>query len=113
MQPQWVYDCVNWGLLLPVHEYAPGAKLPPHLSPFVDDDAEGYVPPRKTQLLQLRTDPLRQHQSSDNAAAATPSVDLSEEQKLNDLEEQYQSGTSLSLSLSLLLSQYLLKYVPS
>ena len=41
VQPQWIYDCINNNTLLPTFEYQIGHELPAHLSPFVDNDAEG------------------------------------------------------------------------
>jgi pescadillo protein len=48
VQPQWVIDCVNLKKILGASLYAPGQTLPPHLSPFVDNEEiqrrGGYVP---------------------------------------------------------------------
>lgn len=44
IQPQWVWDSVNDGELKRPDLYAPGAELPPHLSPFVQQRAGDYDP---------------------------------------------------------------------
>ena len=44
VQPQWVWDSINDGELKEPHLYAPGASLPPHLSPFVRNVQGAYDP---------------------------------------------------------------------
>ncbi|KAF4504351.1 hypothetical protein G6O67_008509 [Ophiocordyceps sinensis] len=44
VQPQWVWDSINDQELREPHEYAPGASLPPHLSPFVKQVQGAYDP---------------------------------------------------------------------
>ena len=55
VQPQWIFDCVNAQMLLPPEDYFIGAVLPPHLSPFVEEGEEDYVPPEKQVLLRRQT----------------------------------------------------------
>ncbi|XP_045172172.2 pescadillo homolog isoform X2 [Mercenaria mercenaria] len=51
VQPQWLIDCVNAQMILPPDDYFMGAVLPPHLSPFVNEQEGDYVPPEKQVLL--------------------------------------------------------------
>ena len=44
VQPQWVWDCVNDEEIKRPELYAPGAELPPHMSPFVKSLAGRYDP---------------------------------------------------------------------
>ena len=56
--PQWVYDSVNFAVLVPGSMYRPGAPPPPHLSPFaLEDEAAGgdaYVPDFATAMRKLK-----------------------------------------------------------
>jgi pescadillo protein len=54
IQPQWVYDCVNSKVLLPVKDYAPGKPLPPHLSPFVSIKDDVYKPERELEIKKIK-----------------------------------------------------------
>lgn len=53
IQPQWVFDCVNARIRLPIEPYRPGQKLPPHLSPFVQYDDSSYIPKYALDIRKL------------------------------------------------------------
>ena len=52
VQPQWIFDCVNYRKLLPVEDYFSGKELPPHLSPFVQEKEGDYIPPERQAMLE-------------------------------------------------------------
>lgn len=54
VQPQWIVDCANNTYLLPVSKYAIGQTLPPHLSPWVDNEEEGYKPKYAEEIEKIK-----------------------------------------------------------
>ncbi|EXC20337.1 Pescadillo-like protein [Morus notabilis] len=54
VQPQWICDCVNARIILPTEGYLVGRVPPSHLSPFVDNDAVGYVPDYAETIKRLQ-----------------------------------------------------------
>jgi len=53
ISPQYIIDCLNNLFLLPTRPYMPGQPAPPHLSPFVDNQQEGYMPDRQREINTL------------------------------------------------------------
>jgi pescadillo len=50
IQPQWVVDSINRGVLLDETLYLPGAELPAHLSPFVEKTEGKYDPEEELEV---------------------------------------------------------------
>jgi len=82
VQPQWLADTVNAGVLMPAAPYGPGCVPPPHISPFVNDDEEGYVPDQKKFILEL------QEQSRSHAGAFNEQAPAEGKQDGADSEEE-------------------------
>jgi pescadillo protein len=54
VQPQYIVDSINNLYLLPTSQYKPGIPPPAHLSPFIDNEAQGYVPMRHKEIQHLK-----------------------------------------------------------
>ncbi|KAF2264384.1 hypothetical protein CC78DRAFT_495220 [Lojkania enalia] len=76
VQPQWVWDCINQGKLLRPDLYAPGAELPPHLSPWVKPKKGEYDP----------TLPLEQ-QEPVGEAESFEEEEIEEEEEASDADD--------------------------
>ncbi|PMD51540.1 uncharacterized protein K444DRAFT_620634 [Hyaloscypha bicolor E] len=75
VQPQWVWDCINDEELKRPDLYAPGAQLPPHLSPFVKKVRGQYDP----------SAPLNEQEREDEELEADS--DMDEEEDLSDEDD--------------------------
>jgi len=91
IQPQWIFDCVNARKLVSVEAYLPGAKLPPHLSPFAEQrsivpeltQSEEQATPSKDSaappiLNKPRKRKIDEQSGQESTVAAAPSVRVSE-----------------------------------
>ncbi len=73
IQPQWVFDCANFLYLIPLQKYTVGAELPPHLSPWVNDEEEGYKPAYAEEIDRLKNglEPIEEDNNNDNEVIET------------------------------------------
>jgi pescadillo protein len=75
VQPQWVWDCLNQGKLLRPDLYAPGAELPPHLSPWVKPKSGEYDPNRPLQEQELEGEAEAAEDEDDDEEMAEQALD--------------------------------------
>jgi len=93
IQPQWILDCANNVFLLPIAKYSIGVALPPHLSPWVDNEEEGYKPAYAEEIERLKDgEPAVMETDDDNMdaeeAASDEEMEATKEEKDSDTEDE-------------------------
>ena len=89
VQPQWVWDCINEVKLLRPDLYAPGATLPPHLSPWVKPTKGAYDP----------TAPLAEQEREGEAEEAEGLSDGEDEEAQGKEDEEPDGATENGIPL--------------
>ncbi|CAA18653.1 hypothetical protein POMI540_0863 [Schizosaccharomyces pombe] len=90
IQPQWVYDSINKGILERTDLYACGATLPPHLSPFVKVGENDYDP--EAELSAEENDDVSEALDDNISGEAVPISKKNDEpenvEQIDDAEEE-------------------------
>jgi pescadillo protein len=76
VQPQYIFDCINQRRLLPVSEYYPGKKLPPHLSPYYEYDEQGNAIKPKVNMDAMDTEEINDKDTNEEIINNASAEDL-------------------------------------
>ncbi|TMS03370.1 Pescadillo-like protein [Larimichthys crocea] len=101
IQPQWLYDCVNAKILLPVEDYFLGVTLPPHLSPFVEEKDGDYVPPEKLKIMALQRGekPAQEDEEEEGDEEEEEGEEEEEEEDDNEEEDEEEEADEKNLKI--------------
>jgi pescadillo len=93
VQPQWVWDSINSGRLSRPDLYAPGAILPPHLSPWVKPKQGTYDPsiPLAEQEPEGEADDYAQEQQNSKNSTISQTTSLIHQSALTSDQDDHSS----------------------
>ncbi|KAF9735468.1 mRNA-binding ribosome synthesis protein nop7 [Paraphaeosphaeria minitans] len=101
VQPQWVWDCINQSKLLRPDLYAPGAELPPHLSPWVKPKKGEYDPNLPLQAQELEGEREAFEDAEDVASEAeaeeTDDEDEDDEDDVMESDASVEAGEGMQV----------------
>jgi pescadillo protein len=92
VQPQWVWDSINAGQLQRSDLYAPGATLPPHLSPWMKPKKGEYDPTRP--LVEQETAAEAEEEQFDDDDEEEDEEDEEDELDGSDVVSENEDGKS-------------------
>lgn len=97
IQPQWIWDSINLGQLQRTDFYAPGAVLPPHLSPWVKPKAGQYDPTAPLPELEAGAEESEDEEEEvdgvrDDEATSAMEKKLKGKEVAGDSEEEEDDG---------------------
>ncbi|KAG5971882.1 mRNA-binding ribosome synthesis protein nop7 [Claviceps cyperi] len=92
VQPQWVWDCINDVDLKEPHLYAPGAALPPHLSPFVRNVQGAYDPTVPLEDQEPEAEALEADEDADETVEGMDVDEDDDEEGDEDENEEEDKG---------------------
>ncbi|GME33851.1 Ribosome biogenesis protein pescadillo [Neofusicoccum parvum] len=97
VQPQWVWDCANQGKVLRPDLYAPGATLPPHLSPWVKAKKGEYDPTKslEEQEREGEAEEAEEESEEESEEAAPKKV---KENLLLDMSDEVEAGEGMDVA---------------
>ena len=101
VQPQWVWDCINQGKLLRPDLYAPGAELPPHLSPWMKPKKGEYDPnlPLHEQELEGEAEAFEDEEEAESDAEEVEGEDEDEDAQM-ERDSSVEAGEGMDVANS-------------